>query len=699
VKNFLIIITCLVAVAALALYFVTGAKKELDIADVLPQEIQLYMHFDNVSENIEQISQGPLWRSISQIKYEALVQEEVLSPTQVLTFNTIKSKLGDPQVQMILNKLFGREFAIAIYPLNVNLSQVNNFSPLTTPTFIDDALSNIMIVSRISPDVKLVEFFSGLLGNIGENAKKETLSYKEFTIHSIVFTKVNFRIVYMSIKDLLVVSLSERAAQKVIDVYLNERPALREQSKFSKAQKGAVEDDELSIYWDMGKFFTFIKDQSEALAAFIERMRTDGDNRRNNSLVKIESALESFSGFESFFISGRLDSITEFKFSMTMDTKNISSEMAHLYSCDPVENKSLQFVPADVLAYQWSGCIDLKYYWDQFNSEFNKVLDRDGGATAAQQISSFESMMGLSIARDIIPAFGDEFGGILYDIHLGAIFPIPKFMLFAEVNNQKKADKILSLLDDNPMFVRQEEKYNGVTINYFTSPMGGEDLEPSYAYIGDYLVIAINRGVIKNSLDVKKNASLSLSSDPDFKEIDKGLSDKNLNVFYVRLGDLAGKFEDLVKWGNSWNESQQRQRQALKAGSEQRLEIVLKDLVQLEGDIEDLNKETEDINQHIAEFKEQGLDASASEEELNNITSMIENKRKDIVTIEAQRDELQELIDTYEDKGISKEKRELVLKKLVYPLIDGLRSIEVLGGRATVKGDVFESNLLLKILY
>lgn len=695
-KKLLIVIVCLGVIAALAFYFFLGKKKELAIEDILPQEAQLFMRFDHVGENIKEFSQGAFWQSISHIDYDTLVKQEILNPEQVVAIKSALSQLTNPQVHMILDKLFGNEFAFVVYPLNINLSQVSDLSALSTPTFLDDALSNFMIVTRIDADMQLVEFFSGLFGELGQNARQETLNYKDQTVHSIVFDQIGLRISYTRIKDLLVITLGDRAAQKIIDVYLKERPALAQQPNYMDAKKQAVEGQEVTIYWDMGKFVDYIREQATAVAAFVEKTQKEGIHSAAAIEAQINETLRSVIGFETFYISGRLDKITEFKFTMSLDEKKLSPEMAQYYACDPVQNDSLKFVTKDALGYQWNGCVNFVYYWEQILAEIEKSRTNDGaGAAAAENIAAFEQMIGLNIRRELLPAFGDEFGGILQDIAVDGMFPIPQFLLFVEVKDQQKINALLEKLATNPVLMRQQEQYEGATITYFSAPIGGDELQPSYGYIGDYLIIAINRQIIKSALDAQKDGAKSLSASEAFKQIDKGLSDKNMNVFFARLGILANKLEDLIEWANGWAESQQQQRQALKAGSEQRLQIVDNDLKQLQAGIDDLNKQIAEVTAHIEDFKSKSMDTSASTEELNGLNKMVEAKKADMASMNSQRDELLELIGNYQDTGLSAQKRELFLQQLVYPLINGLSSIEAFGGRTTIKDGVFESNMLL----
>jgi len=383
-----------------------------------------------------------------------------------------------------------------------------------------------------------------------------------------------------------------------------------------------------------------------------------------------------------------------------MDPASLSPELSYLYTCHPVANKTLHFTPPGVLAYQWSSCLSLDEYWKQFKKELTREPPNPDGKTPSpmETVQQFETSIGLSIERDIIPAIGDEFGGYLADIQTeGMIFPIPKFLLFVEVKDKNKMDKILALLTKNPMVMLQQENYSGATINYFSSPVGGDELQPGYAYLDDYLLIAINRQVLKSSIDAQHNGNNSLANDPSFKAIDKGLSDNNVNIFYLQMGLFANKVEDLLQWGNRWSESQQKNREAIKAGKEQRLTIVKQDMAQLQQDLAKLEKDQEATSERLSTSGTQDPQASATQEELTKTTDMIAAKKKDLETFEAERQELDGSIQDYDKSASDAEKREMFLQDFVHPVISGLSSVEAMGGHSTITGDIYESTILMKV--
>jgi len=695
VRKLVFILAAIVVAGVLAVVVVKFQKKELAIEEVLPQEAQLYAYFDNVEGNLNHLGRSQLWQSMSQIDYNRLAEQGLVDPQQLMLFQGIQSKLSDPQAQLILNKLFGKEFAVIVYPISIKISDLSNPAVLTTSTFMDDALSNLLIVSRIPADVQVAEFFSGLFQDFGGDTKKETLNYKDFTIQTVFFPQANLRLSYVRMKDLLVITVGERAAQKCIDVFKKERPSLAQDAQFTQAMKRSVKDRELFLYWDMEIFLSFMKDQVEALSSLVTQQAQETDAAQVTE--QLNQAFAAVAGFKTFTLSGHFDSLSKLQFNMFMDRTKLSPELASYYTCEATLNKTLKLVPPGVMGYQWNSCFHLEQYWDQVLKEFAKKQADGGGGNISEQVQQIEATLGLSIENDVLPAFGDEFGGYLADISVGGPFPIPKFLFFVEVKDKNKTDKILSLLTRTPLLAFQQEEYADVTINYINPLLGGEDIQPGYAYLENYLLLAINRKVLKDSIDAYTGKAPSLSADPAFKEIDDGLTQENLNVFYVRMAAFANKLEDMIEWANLWAESQQKQREAFQAGSQQRLDIVLADIKRLQEDIQEMEKEKSSVTVQVTGTQLQAEEDPTSIEAVGLLEQSLETKKKDLQASQDQKAELEELIGSYEETGLSSQKRQLLLESLVYPFLSGLNSINAFAGRTTIEGDVFESTLLFMV--
>ena len=104
-----------------------------------------------------------------------------------------------------------------------------------------------------------------------------------------------------------------------------------------------------------------------------------------------------------------------------------------MYSRAPRENRSIRFVPVDILAYQWNNTFSLKDYWEHIKQQTAGANQGQQGISSQQAVAVAEGFLGLSLERDILPALGDEIGGYLADVELGEPFPIPELVLFMKI--------------------------------------------------------------------------------------------------------------------------------------------------------------------------------------------------------------------------------------------------------------------------
>jgi len=289
----------------------------------------------------------------------------------------------------------------------------------------------------------------------------------------------------------------------------------------------------------------------------------------------------------------------------------LDPEIAGFLTCLPQNNETFVLVPHDILAYQWSSCLNLKQYWTQVKDQLGVVK-----YNIADQVNQFEEMVGLSLENDILPAIGDEFGGYLTHVDTAGIFPLPSVVVFLEVNNRVVIDKLFGLTSGLPMLKFQQETYSDVLLNYVDVPLG-IDLSPSYAYVGDYLMFSLHRKMIKAAIDVKEKASPSIVENAKFQRIDLELTDRSINVQFSDISKMMHEFKGVAEWYEGWmrdkdnNQAQPQldvDQQLIKAGvrvSENTKSVAkLKDKSQeLEDQLQSLETQLEQIPGYKVELK------------------------------------------------------------------------------------------------
>ncbi len=80
--------------------------------------------------------------------------------------------------------------------------------------------------------------------------------------------------------------------------------------------------------------------------------------------------------------------------------------------------------------------------------------------------------------------------------------------------------------------------------------MSAGSLQPTIAFVEDYLVVSSNREQIGEfiTLPVKKK---SLSQGRLYKSVDKGLSGRNSSVVFLNFAEITVLLKELVSWGGT----------------------------------------------------------------------------------------------------------------------------------------------------
>jgi len=415
-----------------------------------------------------------------------------------------------------------------------------------------------------------------------------------------------------------------------------------------------------------------------------------GDNIQTQ--VQWEKILAKTTGLKAFAFSSQLTPIFRVNSHLVFDSDELDPTYALLYTCPSSKNKTLEFTPQNILGYHWNNCFKLNYYWEEIIRELERTN------VSASKIDEFETALGLSVEKDILPAFGEEIGGYIQDVQMGGLFPIPKILFFVKVANKSKAEGLLKKLEEHPLVMFQSETYNNTSVKFISIPLG-QDIQPGYAFLGDYLLISTSKNLIKESSETFGNADRSLQSNSDFKEIDFGLTDKNRSVQYFKVGQVMEKAKEIIRWSNQWMATKDRKAKAFKAGSTKPLEEVKISIALKESEIKAIRERLILIEDEIWNMESKGLDVSNKQAELNELQDQLDVKKEEIIAENERKEGLVNIVGELNSKPLDLEMRQYYLDKILYPILDNLKNINSLGLRSTISDDTFDSSMFLKITH
>lgn len=670
---------CLALLAVLVSVGILLLKKmETPFEKTLPSGALFYVKFPNARAAFEKITATQFWKGLQTVDYD------------LLGTASWKEKMTDPAMNAALEKFLGREFALAVYPPDFSAFNEASLEAGQTEALLTEFLSGLFFAARVPPDVQAAEALSGLWGTGEGEVKVETLDYKNQAIRLISLPQIPFKLGIVRFKDIVVAGVGEKAMRRIVDVRAAGAETLASDAYFQKVSGRFAESPDMTGFLDMEEAVRVLYEGAGRMAALTEEGTEKDQMKRQWERLKTQTA-----GLKVLTFSGRWEAVAKLNVELSFDNAQLDPAAAFFYRCPSAENKTLRFTPKDVLGYQWSNCLDLSYSWDQIKKELDQAAVQ-ARRPALGGVKDIEQIMGLSIQDDILPAFGDEIGGYLQDIQLSGPFPYPQILFFIKVADSQKAGVILEKLKSHQPALFQNENYKEVTITYAALPLGA-GVQPGYCFLGDYLLIALNRQMLKASIDTYGDPSASLPRAESFGMVDFGLSGRNRSVQFIRFAELTRQLEGVVEWSQTWMASQEAKKDAFQSGSRKRLADVEAQMASKKNELEQMKGLAARLEDEIWNLNSQKRDASSQQGQLDVLKESVKSQEAETASMEEQRRDLEKIVQGYETQGADKDKRARLITGVVRPLLRSLGFIRSAGIRTFLEGDVFFSDVFLKV--
>jgi len=519
-KKVIIFILVLVLVAIGTAYFLRTAHKEVKPAKLLPADTLLMVELVDLEKSIEGFKSEKLGQKLKEIDLTGVMQNLEVPTKAIEEYKKTKSAVLSTLDSMLFKELFGQETVLAILPLKIDH---------LTPECLKKALGSLVLISRPKSSAELVEFVNQILT---KNLKFRSEVYAGYEIKSF---DLDYDItVHYSLADgLLVATLDQQAIKNCLDLRKNQQPSLDQNEYYQNLRsKLASSATKAFVYNNTKKMYESILTISRLIV-------------KKEKFSNMERSLASLKGLKAIGYASYDDGsdLLQNRTLVMIDKKDLEPVYAKAYCSKPGENKTLQIVPDNTLVYYWANNLYLKSFWDIYckNQQLNDE-EKESKKT------SLEKEIGVSF-DEVLQAFGNQFGLILTDINAGGPFPIPKLTFFVEIANQDTVAKLIDSVTQKSGMVLQKEDFNDIKINYLMLPFGN-DVQPAYAFFNGFCLISINPQLIKDVISTYKNGD-NITTDHDFLAVNKGLTDKNNNVMFVKFDQLIDKTKELIIWGRN----------------------------------------------------------------------------------------------------------------------------------------------------
>jgi len=521
-------------ILAVVLYFlVTALTEKGTAADFLPADILVAVEQRNLGELYVDFKDSPLGRAVAGIDYVKMAADLEMSAEKISKISEGRKQLEQFLGSPVFKEFFGRQFTLALLP------------------FPDPGLDapepmlakSVLFIASPRHNADILDLLSSLFAKKLEQTSFQHGKYslKQYRMEEGISVTV------ATVEGRMLAAFDEQLVRASLDRYDGKLESLARNKEYQRLRHEFIDAD----------LFTYVS--IPALYEQAGRWIKDLELRQKDDIRK---TIDQWKGWEGLAFGGWKEKGEIRDKAVILFTKEkLDPLVARMCAVQPVENKTLVMVPADILGYYWTNTWDMNAFWDMFTRDM---------AGSTEQIEAMEenvkSFTGVAIEQ-FFSMFGSEAVLLLKEIATDGFIPLPNGAIFVKI---AKEDEFVEMLE--PLLVKANiptltEDYKGVKlVSWGVSLHPG--LQPVYTLHQGYLILASTMDLVKEIIDspagyqkrpktagavAGRSIGGALVNDNGFKQINKGLeqglTEANNSVSFVRFSSLLQMTKDLASWG------------------------------------------------------------------------------------------------------------------------------------------------------
>ena len=626
----------------------------LPVERVLPSHPLVFARLSHVEKHINQLINSDLGKNIAAIDLPAVLNRNNFSPKDISDFKRWQNDILQFWDNPLMKRILKREAAVAVYR--------NNHS------------YKVFVVLRLTLPMRLAEALGQLSHHWGDDVSIRRQKYQGRVINHVLFKRQRFGLAYVRIRDLLIVAPESLGhLEEVVDVYQHKHGPLQEDPSFNFVCRNS---------YPTGDGLGFVN-----LNFFSQDLRGEMDSRLTT--LGYQTA-----AFPVFGLSYRSGVVSKYKIMIGLDEKHISSGMRKVFACPALSNDTLKLVPVNAIAYNWGGCYDFEQSWATVKQRLEENPE------LAEKVIKFkqrlEKYFHINIRKDVLPLLGKEIGGYLTDVDMqnSYPFPIPRLLIFVKIQDRPAAQRLLDKLTQNSVGMFQTEEYSHVDIHYISSSLGA-NMDPAYGLLGDYLLVATSRQLLKKSIDAYNDSLRSIVSDDVVEQFSLTNGGKFHSVTLMKTAELSRRAQDFLGWVDKYLSDRVTMAAAYQQDGDSKKQ-------ELDEAIADKSAELVLARKKLIQLKKNSLldvafeDPSLVNGAIENLSREEESIQEDISKYTEQKEDLSRLLDNYALDAQSDKLIMYNMDNLVSPVLRGLESIDAQAVTVRFGDKILETEFLVK---
>ena len=624
----------------------------LALEDVLPSQPLVFVRLAHVQKHVDQMIASDFGKNIAAIDLADVLSRNNLPREDIRDFKRWQEDLVKFWKNPLVKRLLDKEAAAAVYRSKGSY--------------------RFYVIFRLTLSTRIAELIGQLSHRWGDGVSLKQQRYLGRAVNHIFFKKQNAGFAYVRIRDLLIVAPeSSGHLEEVVDVYEGKHESLQKDQSFNFVRQNSYPSSDGLVFLNLNLFSDLWRGRVES------------------GLTPLGYQTAAFPVFGLSYMPGV---VSKYKMMVGLDEKYMPQGMQKTFSCPALANDSLKLVPVNAILYNWGICYDLEQSWSVAKKRLAENPEFAAGVDKFKK--RLEKHFHISLKKDVLPVLGHEIGGYLTDLDMQGNYPFPRLLVFIKIQDRPKAEKLLDKLTRQPVMKLHEEEYDHVNIRYISLPLGS-NMDPGYAFLEDYLLVASSRQLLKQSIEAYNDALHSIASDDTIGQFSLGSGEKFHSVTLMKTSELSRRAQDFLGWVDKYLSSQVNMAAAYRqdgANKQQELDEAI------------AGKKAELVlaKNKLTQLKHTSLsNVSLDDPELingaiENLNREEESIRGDIANYIEQKEDLTRLVENYALGAQSAKLTMYNMENLLSPVLKGLESINAQAVTVRFGNKILETEFLVK---
>jgi hypothetical protein len=520
-KKILIVALVLVASAGGAFWFFhrTGDEAILP-AQLLPRETLAMIETVDLPKSLHEFKSGPLGQALGKIDLEACLQSFDTEPEAISSIARLQAQAKDAMESPWFGALFGDLAVIAVLAPDTDATGM-------TPDRLWRASAVLILQSRQPSD--MIRWI-GMIFSTGVTVASQTTNGVRMDR---IETPDGPPLFVATHRGLTLAALDPAPIVRCLAPAGDSRPSLADSADYVLLRKesGAAEETRCFAWVHLSHVLDLMADLAKAR----------GDEKIDPN--KIVAPLAAFTRARPVMAAtaSTEGGVHHQRWRVRFTAEDLAPETVPMIGVRPQPNPTLAWMPESLMYYSWHNNLR-----GLLASVLNlSHLDTDNESKFKE---NFSARTGVEVEK-AVGALGGQLAFLIRDIRMGGILPVPELALMVETGQPETIDRMVETIVRNSGMAMETEALGATTIRYLALPQG-EALSPAYAVENGFAILASNRDLLKTLLDREKNTR-RLPGSALFKAVDRGLSDPNNRVDFLRPDQAAARLKEMLDLGLS----------------------------------------------------------------------------------------------------------------------------------------------------